>query len=507
MTNHTNPNSAAQAATQHPIDEAIVILTEEADSLSECHTLKPGDWKGEPEAKARYDHVQAVVAALSKLRAPVADERAAVDPCGYVAVKVSAVDWLKDKFPALTIKAGLCERIGGRLYTITRLMRDHDAALASAPVAGHQPYPAMPEPDVNHPGEQEDGYSRAAVETAMRAAHDRGYSVGWDHGKEHASAPVAGEAVAWKIYDAALGKHILTENPKVADMLLREGGNTLRPLVYGDAAPQASTVAGEAQAANIKSRRPSGVLSMHGASLHMKPDGSGEIIVNEDDFTLEDDRDEGPDGPQGSVHWVARLPASEIAALRNFLTGHARPSDDALWDQTLAERDEYHDVADKLANAIADHLLIEIGEHSSSNCPWMRALEAIENAAPRASAEDARDAALEEAATVAENSYADAHIRIRALKQPQADKGAAPCTCPSGDGSLRHPCPMHPGADKDGGQQRAGDAVAAEALAHLRTIANFGGTLDQAKELAARGVWRCAALSATQAEQGERDAD
>jgi len=68
--------------------------------------------------------------------APVADELAAVDPCGYVAVKVSAVDWLKDKFPALTIKAGLCERIGGRLYTITRLMRDHDAALASAPVAG-----------------------------------------------------------------------------------------------------------------------------------------------------------------------------------------------------------------------------------------------------------------------------------------------------------------------------------------------------------------------------------
>lgn len=79
----------------------------------------------------------------SKLRAPVADERAAVDPCGYVAVKISAVDWLKDKFPALTIKAGLCERIGGRLYTITRLMRDHDAALASAPVAGESPMAKM----------------------------------------------------------------------------------------------------------------------------------------------------------------------------------------------------------------------------------------------------------------------------------------------------------------------------------------------------------------------------
>lgn len=30
------------------------------------------------------------------------------------------------------------------------------------------------------------------------------------------------------------------------------------------------------------------------------------------------------------------------------------------------------------------------------------------------------------------------------LKQPQADKGGARCTCPSGDGSLRHPCPAHP---------------------------------------------------------------
>ena len=132
----TNQNNATQASEQDPINAAILLLTEEADSISDCHTRTPGDWAGEPEAKAHYDHVRSVVDALSKLRAPVADERVAVDPCGYVAVKVSAVDWLKDKFPALTIKAGLCERIGGRLYTITRLMRDHDTALASAPVAG-----------------------------------------------------------------------------------------------------------------------------------------------------------------------------------------------------------------------------------------------------------------------------------------------------------------------------------------------------------------------------------
>lgn len=77
-------NNAAQAAMQNPIDEAIVILTEEADSLSECHTRTPGDWAGEPEAKARYDHILAVVDALSELRAPVADERAATAPLCHV---------------------------------------------------------------------------------------------------------------------------------------------------------------------------------------------------------------------------------------------------------------------------------------------------------------------------------------------------------------------------------------------------------------------------------------
>ncbi|KVR83065.1 hypothetical protein [Burkholderia vietnamiensis] len=59
-----------------------------------------------------------------------------------------------------------------------------------------------------------------------------------------------------------------------------------------------------------------------------------------------------------------------------------RPTDDALWDQTLHERDNYQEWADKLANAIAAHLNVDIGEHSNVNNPWREALEAIENAAP-----------------------------------------------------------------------------------------------------------------------------
>lgn len=55
--------------------------------------------------------------------------------------------------------------------------------------------------------------------------------------------------------------------------------------------------------------------------MHVRKDGSGYIVVDENDFVLEDDRCEGPDGPEGSVHWIARMGASEITALRNFLNG------------------------------------------------------------------------------------------------------------------------------------------------------------------------------------------
>jgi len=56
-----------------------------------------------------------------------------------------------------------------------------------------------------------------------------------------------------------------------------------------------------------------------------------------------------------------------------------RPSDDDLWDQTLQERDGYHEWADKLAAAIAEHFGIDIGEHSSANNPWSVALDTLES--------------------------------------------------------------------------------------------------------------------------------
>lgn len=107
-------------------------------------------------------------------------------------------------------------------------------------------------------------------------------------------------------------------------------------------------------------------------------------------------------------------------------------------------------------------------------------------------------AALESAQRFIRNGIEFGYIRM-----PDADTPDPAHRTPSLiDAAIRS---LKTQADKDGGQQRAGDAVVAESLAHLRTLAEFGGTLEQAKSLAARGVQRCAALSATQAEQGERD--
>ncbi len=118
------------------------------------------------------------------------------------------------------------------------------------------------------------------------------------------------------------------------------------------------------------------------------------------------------------------------AGTKLYAAPQARPSDDDLWDQTLAERDEYHDMADKLANAIADHLLVEIGEHSSNNCPWMRALETIENAAPQAS-EAVRDALRSAAQQITDLYEGDEwpelaqvlHVLDALSAQPGAQKG------------------------------------------------------------------------------------
>lgn len=51
---------------------------------------------------------------------------------------------------------------------------------------------------------------------------------------------------------------------------------------------------------------------------------------------------------------------------------------DAVLDEVMKERDHCQEIADRLAEAIGKYFNIDIGEHTSAHCPWMEALDEIE---------------------------------------------------------------------------------------------------------------------------------
>ncbi|MEU1800840.1 hypothetical protein [Streptomyces sp. NPDC019937] len=76
----------------------------------------------------------------------------------------------------------------------------------------------------------------------------------------------------------------------------------------------------------------------------------------------------------------ARLRLALASARRGRREARARAAElDRALDETIGERDYLHDVADKLAYAIAP--VEVIGEHSSANDPWANALEHVAPAA------------------------------------------------------------------------------------------------------------------------------
>ncbi|MBH1617868.1 hypothetical protein I5U23_08020 [Stenotrophomonas maltophilia] len=55
---------------------------------------------------------------------------------------------------------------------------------------------------------------------------------------------------------------------------------------------------------------------------------------------------------------------------------------DRALGEVIDQRDRYHEVADELAARIAAITGVDIGEHSSANCPWQNAIEAAEEYKP-----------------------------------------------------------------------------------------------------------------------------
>lgn len=79
---------------------------------------------------------------------------------------------------------------------------------------------------------------------------------------------------------------------------------------------------------------------------------------------------------------IARNRRDVDIALSSLVRDRARVAEaEQVLADTLDERDQYHEIADKLADAIAAHFGDDIGEHSNLNCPWTQALELIESRA------------------------------------------------------------------------------------------------------------------------------
>lgn len=81
------------------------------------------------------------------------------------------------------------------------------------------------------------------------------------------------------------------------------------------------------------------------------------------------------DGPLRWAPLYAATPAQQPAQV--YLDGL-----DRALGKAIDQRDRYHEMADDLAGHIAAITGVDIGEHSSANCPWQNAIEAAEEYKP-----------------------------------------------------------------------------------------------------------------------------
>lgn len=105
-----------------------------------------------------------------------------------------------------------------------------------------------------------------------------------------------------------------------------------------------------------------------------------------------------------------RVIAVELGKLRD-----RKSRDEAMGDQVMSERDHYHEVADKLADAIATYFQADIGEHSNANCPWNAALEVIGEAQPHVEYDFAVSPLLQEIVGIAFDDLLEKGDRLQRI--------------------------------------------------------------------------------------------
>ncbi len=84
----------------------------------------------------------------------------------------------------------------------------------------------------------------------------------------------------------------------------------------------------------------------------------------------------GPEGDEIGLRDAQYIAAANPAVVLQLIA-HIRHQDRAL-DEAMAQRDAGHAMSDALAQAVAAHLQEPIGEHSSVNCPWVNALQLLD---------------------------------------------------------------------------------------------------------------------------------
>ena len=309
----------------------------------------------------QFRRVKALIAdVLSKLRAPVADER--------------------DRHATISAVFSRCSLIpGATFWNAAEFMYDemhHRAAMPRDPIADEEAFQAWADrfPEISDLGRLRDAW-RAALASAP-ASEDgltakQAWWAGYRAGKGLPPDTPRQDAVKVDISSARLVTHWPNGTPRdERDTASDPEGK----LIHDPTEPLLAASAPVADAA---------------PEYFYSDDGKTVTMTN---------------AARAPGYWTSAPVAGEAQPVihqHGFAADNQRlrtinESLDKQLEEVMTERDEYHDMADKLANAIADHLLVEIGEHSSSNCPWMRALDAIQDAAPQAS-----EAAHKEAAAMA----------------------------------------------------------------------------------------------------------
>lgn len=114
---------------------------------------------------------------------------------------------------------------------------------------------------------------------------------------------------------------------------------------------------------------------------------SFDALVAHIDAQLVKAREEGKQQAMDAIDAIDSVkPTIDVEALRQRAeAAEAKATQyDAMVDEEIKNRDYYHEMADKLAQVIAEYFDADIGEHSNVNCPWHEALRVIEEAEPRA---------------------------------------------------------------------------------------------------------------------------